>query len=289
VQRQPFAIRTGDFDGDGHLDIAVACQTADSLTVMRNDGDGTFTTTGRFRIGDGPWDMDRADVDGDGDVDVISVTSFNDKIHVLVNDGAGNFPTKLVAVTGFFPIGVFCADVDGDGDIDATASNFQSGNAQVFTNDGTGQLVLQATLLVDDTGSYPWLHDLDMDGDLDFSVVDEFADTLYVFYNGDPPPVDVQVVPLGSVGARLIAAPNPVPAFAGTSLQMSGLDGAIEVDVFSVDGRRVRRLWEADAPESGNLRWDGRDGEGRLLPAGAYFVQARGVGGRATTTVQLLR
>jgi len=289
VQAGPFAIRTGDLDGDGWLDIAVACQDADSVTVMLNDGDGTFTTTAKFRVGDGPWDMDRADMDGDGDLDIVTVSSFNDRLHVFLNDGTGSFPELRGHHTGFFPIGVFCADADGDGDIDAVCTNFTSGSAQVFTNDGAGQLALQATLPVDRSGSYPWLHDLDGDGDLDFSVVDELADTLFVFYNGDAP-VDVQAGPPVASGARLVAAPNPAAVRSGTRLSVLGLPGPVEVDVFSVDGRRVRRLWDGDLPAAGVVAWDGRGADGRALPGGAYFVRARGRDGRsASTVVRLLR
>jgi hypothetical protein len=228
-------------------------------------------------------------MDGDGDCDIVSVSSFNDKIHVLVNDGNGNFPTKLVHSTGFFPIGVFCADVDGDGDIDAGCTNFTAGTAQVFLNNGAGQPILQATLQVDRSGSYPWFHDVDLDGDLDYTVVDELADTLYVFYNGEAP-VDAQITPIGPDGLRLVAAPNPAVARAGTSLRLTGLDGAVRIDVFSVDGRRVRRLWDGPAPTAGTVAWDGRGADGRSVPAGAYFVRAVDrSGGVASTSVRMLR
>ncbi len=76
--------------------------------------------------------------------------------------------------------------------------------------------------------------------------------------------------------AVLVAAPNPHRAN-GAHLRVL-LPGEItsELTIFDAQGRRVRRL---DTPPSGSgwreIDWDGRDDEGRTLPAGSYFVRLR--------------
>jgi hypothetical protein len=282
----PFAIRTGDFNLDGRLDIGVACQDADSVTVLMNQGGGTFAATGRFRTNDGPWCLNGNDMDGDGDFDLVTVASFNNRVQVLYNDGAGGFPTRWGAPTGSFPLGVFVADLDGDGDQDVTSSNFSAGTVGVYDNPGNGQIALDVTLQVDRSGSYTWAHDLDGDGDLDLSVVDELADSLFVFTN--QPPTDAPVVSAPRSRPLLLVRPNPVPPAASVVLQPVDVGAAATIDVFSLAGRRIRRLHDGPVGAAG-VTWNGRDESGRALPAGTYFVRARGTAGNATAVVRLVR
>lgn len=293
VKTRPFALETGDFDGDGLLDVVVANQALgstvqDSLDVLINDGAGWFTRTGRYHAGDGPWDLVVNDFDGDGDPDVGMVTSFNNRIKILINDGAAAFPARTAAATPAFPLAVQAGDLDGDGDLDLISSNFNGGSVSLFDNDGAGGLTNVQNLFVNRTGSYSWAHDLDADGDLDLSVVDELSDTLYVFFNS--PAVSAGAPDIGRPrGPSLVARPNPAPA-SGTEILLSGLPGAVTVDVLDVRGRRVRRIGTAtSAGGESRIAWDGRDAAGSPLPAGAYVVVARGASGRASAVVRLVR
>lgn len=90
------------------------------------------------------------------------------------------------------------------------------------------------------------------------------------------------------------AAPTAAPAVGTLSVQpnpgsgsfrfrLSGTaSGAVAFDVYDLRGRRVAQV---AGPEDGQLEagWDGRDGDGRPLPAGTYLVRAKaGVAGAAT-------
>lgn len=292
VSNGPFAIRTGDFNLDGHLDIGVACREADTLAVLTNNGLGGFTTTGRFVLQDGPWCLNGNDMDADGDFDLITVASNADRIQVLFNDGTGAFPVRHGQLSGDFPLGVYCADVDGDSDIDGLSSNYAGGSVGVYLNPGNGLIALDTTLTVWDSGSYTWAHDLDGDGDLDLSVVDENADSLFIFYNGSSP---VGVPDGGSApgaisgGPILSVRPNPLPGGSRLALSLSGLRGAATVDVVSIEGRLVKRLWSGAFPSGAlDLQWDGRDGRGRAVASGHYLVSARAGGERVTREIQVV-
>jgi hypothetical protein len=188
---------------------------------------------------------------------------------------------------GFFPLGCHVADVDGDGDIDAISANFDSGTIGVYHNDGAGHLTLDTTLHVNRSGSYAWAHDLDGDGDLDLSVVDELSDSLYVFFN-EPVTSSPDVDP-ARLGASVRAMPNPVRGGENVSLVVGALGGSATLEVFGVDGRRIRTLHRGALPGSRTLTWDGRDADGRVLPAGAYVIHARGPSGEASTVVRVIR
>jgi hypothetical protein len=66
--------------------------------------------------------------------------------------------------------------------------------------------------------------------------------------------------------------------------------GPVSLEVFDLDGRRVRALLASTFLGAGGHRvsWDGRDALGRRAPAGLYFVQMRGEQLRLTGRVVIL-
>lgn len=135
---KPGALRSeiGDFNGDGHWDIAVLiAQSTESLFLMFGNGAGEFTTTPVFRkppvFGHTYFEM--ADFDRDGDPDVLATNGDNGEypspfkpyhgIRVYLNDGANHFEERY-----FFPLhGAFKAmarDFDQDGDLDIAAISY---------------------------------------------------------------------------------------------------------------------------------------------------------------------
>jgi hypothetical protein len=95
----------------------------------------------------------------------------------------------------------------------------------------------------------------------------------------------------GTVGPRrhtLAAFPNPFSS--ATRLEFS-LEAAGPVDVFIHDlqGRRLRVLVQKSLPAgTHSTRWDGRDDQGRAVPAGIYFAMIR-QGGRSEVRKLVLR
>jgi cysteine-rich repeat protein len=112
----PVAVALGDVDGDGEPDILTANFAGDSVTVLRNDGSGSFLLDGAdiSVVGDGPIEGHSpsrillVDVDGDGDLDVLTANRGDPAdpqptptITLLLNDGAGNF---TIATSTLFPL-----------------------------------------------------------------------------------------------------------------------------------------------------------------------------------------
>jgi len=81
---------------------------------------------------------------------------------------------------------------------------------------------------------------------------------------------------------RLTVSPNPFSR--ATVVCLKGLmPPRSTLQILDVTGRRVRELC---LPDVGAATWDGRDQNGRRLPAGAYFIEART--GTARQVVQVL-
>jgi subtilisin family serine protease len=92
-----------------------------------------------------------------------------------------------------------------------------------------------------------------------------------------PPP------PASTLGIQLIG-PNPFHSRSASVLVRiaSGGQGTLpgELDVMDLNGRRVRELWSGTLVSGrwDTVSWDGTDGDGRRVPAGAYYIALRAGG-----------
>ena len=71
---------TGDFNGDGQLDLAVANQGSSDVTVLLGNGDGTFTDAGQ-EVATPHANPLVTDVNGDGTSDVLVVDGAGDILY----------------------------------------------------------------------------------------------------------------------------------------------------------------------------------------------------------------
>ena len=127
---------TGDFDGDGWIDIYVANDQALNQ-LWRNLGDGTFHDEALMRGAavdaqgrpQASMGVDAADVDGDGDLDLFMTHLLSETNTLYLNDGQGIFTEQTIAAglaspslpfTGF---GTAFFDLDNDGWLDLLAVN----------------------------------------------------------------------------------------------------------------------------------------------------------------------
>src|SRR2546425_10131087 len=62
----PVSVTVGDFNGDGHLDLAVANLGSNDVSVLLGNGDGKFQTARNFPVGSGPKSVAVGDFNGDG-------------------------------------------------------------------------------------------------------------------------------------------------------------------------------------------------------------------------------
>ncbi len=132
--QQPRAIATADVvDGSpscpGCLDLIVANQLGDSVSILAGDGAGNFASIGpNISVGNAPMAVAVGDCDGDGDTDIFVMNNAASTITVLTNQRAqGNpnvFTSSTVSLT-LKPDHMISKDntgapldVDGDGKLD---------------------------------------------------------------------------------------------------------------------------------------------------------------------------
>lgn len=97
----------------------------------------------------------------------------------------------------------------------------------------------------------------------------------------------VDVTPAGDGPARFAlfgTRPNPSPGATRIAFQVPAAT-RVRLGIHDVAGRLVRSFDGTYAGGGHSVEWDGRDGSGRYLPAGVYFVRMRANGFRASRSV----
>ena len=128
------SICSADLNGDNWPDLAVANAGGDDVSILINDGDGTFGAATDFSVGNYPNCIFSADLDLDGDID-LAVTNYEDhSVSVLLNNGDGIYASAINFGVGSYPEAVFAADLDDDEDFDLAVANDQTHNVSVLLN-----------------------------------------------------------------------------------------------------------------------------------------------------------
>jgi len=128
----PQSVAVGDFDGDGHLDLASA-GFDDPLIIALGRGDGTFTAPTSYpSVGVGSVTF--ADLLGDGRAEAIVANWYGGDTFTVLWHLCGNdvLPTQLPA--GKVPTCVLAADLNADGRPDLAICNGQSNTINLYIN-----------------------------------------------------------------------------------------------------------------------------------------------------------
>jgi hypothetical protein len=177
-------IAAGDLDHDGDPDLAVTNWADNTVSILINDGSGTFAPPTDYIVGDSPYAIVAADLDGDGDLDlaVTNLTAF-DAVSILLNNGDATFAPGADLPVARLPDAVSAGDLDGDGDIDLAATNISSASVSVLMNLGNAVF---APAVDHATREHPYdshMADFDGDGDLDVMALSYVDDCICLFLN----------------------------------------------------------------------------------------------------------
>jgi len=178
----PYSIFCADLDGDGDLDLAVTNAWSNNVSILKNNGDGTFQPKVDYAAGEYPCSIFCADLDGDGDLDLAVGNSWSHTVSILKNNGDGTFQPK-VDYSVYSPLFIFCADLDGDGDLDIAVANYAIYSVSILKNNGDGTFQPEVDYEV---SGEPWsifCADLDGDGDLDIAVANVFNRNVSILKN----------------------------------------------------------------------------------------------------------
>lgn len=248
-------VTTGDFNGDGHRDVAYALHNPTGVAVTLGDGQGAYGVPLVSQIATSTSSSAEAivatDFNGDGRLD-LALCDFATGPAVYMGLGDGRFAGRSL---GGEPLnlGLAAGDFDGDGRRDlALAHRGFSSVAQVlfYRGDGAGGFALPLTwnlpMLLLPSGAVA--RDFNGDGRDDVAVADNFGNTVAVLLGSASLAPDVR---------------GPFPTGDGAlGIDASDLDGDGRLDVVTAD-QRGRTVSVLRGDGTGSL------GPPTLLPAPA--------------------
>ncbi|MFQ5598539.1 MAG: FG-GAP repeat domain-containing protein, partial [Nitrospiria bacterium] len=190
VGTTPVEMVTGDFNDDGRLDLAVANQGSDNVSVLLGSTGGSFTTNNTSpnpAVGVGPVSLISVDLNGDGQPDLAVVNQGSGTVTILTSNVGGAFSRlqdENNNVVPDIPIGgtptaITWGDFNGDNRVDLAVSNRGANNVSVHFGDGDGQFTKSSTEVLTITAPDDILAvDVDRNGLHDLFVVGADLETL---------------------------------------------------------------------------------------------------------------
>lgn len=212
-------LTSGDFRGDGMIDLAGGGSTLGTLLILKNSGNGVFTVANTYS-GLPAGAAAAADFNRDGHLDLVIaegnnlVPSVKESAAVLMGNGDDSFKTPLAVSASLstaarnsqtiIPVAVTVDDFNHDGYPDFALSYRNLANAAVaiFTNSGTG------------TFGSPRVYDMGYGYPNGFAIAD---------FNGDG-------------NADLIAAPNEGSGSSPFTIAFGDKAGNFAAPVFTLSG-----------------------------------------------------
>ncbi len=231
----PQGVAIGDFNGDGHPDIAVTNSGSNFVSIFLGNGDGTFQPKIDTATGREPEGVAVGDFNGDGKLDLAVTNALDDDVEVFLGAGNGSFqPNPITYRTGFNPwaVAVGCIHAKIGTCYDLVVANNNNNNIlSVLIGNGDGTFQNQVQYPTGNTPIAVTLADFNGDGYLDAAVVDQQGN-------------DVSIL-LGNVNHTFAThVEYPTAAFpASVAVGDFNNDGIPDLAVSGSNGNTISILW----------------------------------------------
>src|SRR5207249_1856606 len=198
----PVSVTVGDVNLDGELDLVVANQTSNTVSVLLNTtapGAATpsFAAKQDFATGTLPASVTLGDVNLDGKLDLATANALSNTVSVLLNTTAPgaaipSFAPKQDFATGTLPASVTLGYLNLDLTLDLATANPLSNTVSVLLNTTAPGAAIPSFAPKQDfvTGTTPvsvTVGDVNLDGKLDLAVANQSSNSVSVLLNTTAP------------------------------------------------------------------------------------------------------
>src|ERR1700678_3976051 len=138
------AIVVGDFNDDGHADLALTSGNDNTVVIFKGNGQGSFTpfSGSPIAVGNFPEALKIGDFNNDGIQDLAVANAKDSTISILLGNGDGTFTaasaSPISAGIGSFPFFLAVGDFNGDGNADLAVVNGQDNSVSILLGNGEG-------------------------------------------------------------------------------------------------------------------------------------------------------
>jgi hypothetical protein len=198
----PVAVAIGDVNNDDYLDIAVANQNNNSVSIFLGSSAGTFSLDKSYSVGKGPISIATTDLNKDGRLDIVTANYDDDSVSVLIRNADGTFSIDKYPV-GKNPMSIAIGDLNKDNRLDIVVANYVGNSVSVLYNTGLG--FVSSIKSQHSVGRRPHsvaIEDLNNDGHLDIVTANDSDNSVSVLCGNADETFSTAKNSTYSVGAR---------------------------------------------------------------------------------------
>ena len=118
VGKNPTAIKAGDFNQDGFSDLVTSNISANSLSLLLGNGDGSFQAQVSIRVCKEPRNLAVLDFNGDGHEDLAIACSGSNQVAIFKGQGGGTFEKDGLYPVHRTPVSIAGGDFNSDRHLD---------------------------------------------------------------------------------------------------------------------------------------------------------------------------
>lgn len=168
----PRNVAAADLNADGKPDLVTANDNDTTISVLLNNGDGTFRSGSTYTVGANPYDVVVGDFNGDGKPDLGVApcgAAGTTLVCLLLGNGDGTFQSPVDYGTSATPVDLAAADFNGDGKLDIAVTT--PNGVDVLLGNGDGTFASPRTISLGTYALYPTVGDFNRDGKQDLAVI----------------------------------------------------------------------------------------------------------------------
>ncbi len=182
VGTTPVGIAAADFNNDGKLDLVVANNGSNSISILLGNGDGTFHAATTLGTGSTPEFLLPLDLNNDGNLDLVACSQNGNAVLIYLGHGDGTFAASVSTAVGSEPYSAAAGDFNGDGKLDLAVTNYGSTTITILlgVGDGTFTQASGSPITVGTSPGSVAVADFNGDGYPDLAVANSGASTMVV-------------------------------------------------------------------------------------------------------------